>query len=162
MPAAEIDNTRRFSDRADYYAAFRPTYPDTVVDHLYRDAGLDPSAVVVDVGSGTGRSSEPFLRRGHTVLAVEPNAAMRQAAERALCDYERFHSIAGRAERIPLAGACAGAVVSASAFHWFSAAEARAEFRRILRPEGLAIVMGNGRRKDASPFMRAYDAVIRT
>lgn len=162
MSTIDIDHTHRFTDRADYYAAFRPAYPDAVLGCLYRDAGLNPQAVVVDVGSGTGLSSELFLRHGHAVIGVEPNAAMRHAAERALRHYPNFQSIAGKAELIPLADACAGAAVSASAFHWFSAVEARAEFRRILKPQGVAILMGNARSKDASPFMRAYDNVIRT
>src|SRR5262249_29101300 len=114
-----------------------------------------------DVGSGTGISSDPFLRRGHVVYGVEPNAGMRQAAERTLRRYPSFHSIDARAERTTLPDACADGVVTASAFHWFDPALARAEFRRMLRPRGLVIVMGNGRRKDGSLFMRAYDELVR-
>jgi SAM-dependent methyltransferase len=162
MPEIETDNTRRFTDRADYYAAFRPRYPDAVVAYLGRDAGLRAEAVIVDVGFGTGLSSEPFLRCGHAVIAVEPNEAMRHEGERRLRNYSRLRIVAGTAEDIPLADQCADAVMSASAFHWFDAAAARAEFRRILKPGGPAIVMGNSRRRESSPLMRAYNDVIQT
>jgi SAM-dependent methyltransferase len=162
MPELETDNTRRFTDRADYYAAFRPTYPDAVVTYLGRDAGLGAEAVIVDVGFGTGLSSEPFLRCGHAVIAVEPNDAMRHEGASRLRHYSRLRIIAGTAEDVPLADQCADAVMSASAFHWFDAVAARAEFRRILKPGGVAIVMGNSRRRESSPLMRAYHDVIQT
>src|SRR5262245_43174947 len=142
MSLIEIDNTQRFTDRADYYAAFRPAYPNKVIGCLYREAGLEGTAVIVDVGSGTGLSADLFLRHGHVVFGVEPNSAMRQEAERALRKYPQFRSIGGTAEDIPLSKQCAGAVVSASAFHWFNPTEARKEFQRLLRPEGIAVLMG--------------------
>jgi SAM-dependent methyltransferase len=160
---ADVDNTRRFTDRAEYYATCRPGYPDDVVEYLRREASLDSRAVVVDVGSGTGLSSQLFLRHGHAVHGVEPNPEMRRAAEELLLRrYPRFRSVEATAERTSLPDACADIVVMASAFHWFNPAAARAEFARILKPGGIVMVMGNGRRKDSSPFMRAYDELIRT
>jgi SAM-dependent methyltransferase len=156
-----LDHTARFTDRVAYYAGYRPRYPDVVMDLLRYDAGLDPNAVVVDVGSGTGLSADLFLRHGHTVCAVEPNANMRDAAEKWLLGRRGFVSVDGTAERTPLPDGCADAVVAASAFHWFDATVAREEFARILKPGGLAIVMGNGRRKHSTPFMRSYDDVVR-
>ena len=161
MSTAEIDSTRRFTDRVEYYAACRPGYPDSVVEYLRRDAGVRPDAVVVDVGSGTGLSSDVFLRHGHTVHGVEPNPGMRQAAQRLLRHYPRFYSVTGTAEHTSLPDVCADVVVSASAFHWFDPVEARAEFRRILKPSGMVVLMGNGRRKDGAPFMRAFDELYR-
>src|SRR5215467_9084395 len=110
----ETDNTTRFTDRGDYYAAFRPTYPDAVIDCLRDEAGLAPAAVVVDVGSGTGISADLFLRHRHAVYGVEPNAAMRDAARRSLRNYSQFHSIDATAEHTTLPDASADVVVSAS------------------------------------------------
>ena len=157
---AKMDNTTRFTDRVEYYAAFRPTYPDSVIEYLRHEVGVVPGSVVVDVGSGTGISSDLFLRHGHEVYAVEPNAGMRKAAELALRHHPGFHSVDATAEHTTLPEACADVIVSASAFHWFDAALARAEFRRILRPGGVVIVMGNGRRKGGSLFTRAYDELV--
>ena len=68
--------TERFSNRADEYARWRPSYPSEAVDAM----GVAPGALVADIGAGTGISSELFLRRGCRVVAVEPNAAMRDKA----------------------------------------------------------------------------------
>ena len=41
-----------------------------------------PPARVVDIGAGTGRDAAALARRGHAVTAVEPTAALRDAAQR--------------------------------------------------------------------------------
>jgi ubiquinone/menaquinone biosynthesis C-methylase UbiE len=160
MTTVEQDPTVRFSDRAVYYADCRAGYPDSVVESLREDPGLPPDACIVDVGSGTGLSADVFLRNGYRVTAVEPNAAMRRAAEERLSRYPLFHSVDGRAEATGLPDGCADLIVCASAFHWFDADRARAEFRRLLGPHGAVVVVRNGRR-DGSPFMTAYGEVFR-
>lgn len=78
------DPKARFGDRVEVYRRFRPHWPGLLA-HLLREQGTLPrQAVVADVGAGTGLSAEPFLRAGHTVVAVEPNPGMRHAAEQAL------------------------------------------------------------------------------
>src|SRR5262245_53996891 len=149
----EIDNTTRFTDRVEYYAAFRPRYPDSVAEYLRQEMVLTPASVVVDVGSGTGISSDLFLRHGHVVYGIEPNAAMRMTAEHLLRHHAAFRSVDATAEHTSLPDRCADVVVSASSFHWFDPVLARAECRRMLKPGGVVIVMGNGRRKDGSLFM---------
>ena len=80
MPPAP-DPTQRFSNRVEDYVRHRPGYPPELVATLEREAGLGPSSVVADLGSGTGISAELFLDAAATVFAVEPNSAMRRAAE---------------------------------------------------------------------------------
>ncbi len=48
------------------------------------------------------------------------------------------------------------------AFHWFNGRKVRAEFRRILRPGGCMVLLWNELRRDTSPFMDAYEDLIRT
>jgi SAM-dependent methyltransferase len=115
---------------------------------------------VADVGSGTGLSAEPFLAAGNRVVAVEPNAAMRRAAESRLGGQARFRSVAGTAEATTLPSGRVDLVVCAQAFHWFDPAAARAEFARILRPGGAVVLLWNRRRLDGTPFLRAYEALL--
>ena len=158
---AEADDpTTRFTSRVDAYIAARPRYPREVIDHLRAAIGLDPSWRVVDVGSGTGISCELFLEHGNRVTAVEPNAAMRAAAEKSLRRYERFSSVAGAAEATTLPDASADLLVAAQAFHWFDPAAARAEALRILRAGGWALLMWNDRRLSGTPFLEAYEQLL--
>lgn len=154
--------TGRFTDRVADYVAARPTYPDALVHLLRRELGLGDDAVIVDVGSGTGLSAEPFLRHGHTVVCVEPNDAMRAAAKAALGRYAGFRSVAGTAEATTLPDASADAVLVAQAFHWFGAAAAKRELARILVPGGRVCLAWNTRRIRGVAFLEGYERLLRT
>lgn len=118
------DSTQRFSDRVAHYVRSRPGYPAEVLDALRDDIGLSPTWGITDVGSGTGISSELFLRNGNPVFAVEPNGAMREAAERLLGNHPHFQSVPGTAEATGLQGDSVDAVVAGQAFHWFDVDDA--------------------------------------
>jgi hypothetical protein len=51
-------------------------------------------------------------------------------------------------------------IVAGQAFHWFDPPRARAEFRRILRPNGSVVLMWNTRRLDTSSFLRGYEQML--
>jgi SAM-dependent methyltransferase len=157
----EIKTAARFDSRVANYAAYRPGYPQELIAFLRDELGLSPESVVADVGSGTGILAGLLLREGCRVFAVEPNAAMREAAEAALGHDPNFLSVAGTAEATTLGDASVDLVTAAQAFHWFDAGRARAESRRILKPAGRAAVVWNNRRTDSTPFLRDYEKLLR-
>jgi len=153
--------TDRFSNRVSDYVRARPGYPDEVVVRLADTFGLEHTAAIADVGAGTGISSEPFLRRGFSVVAVEPNDAMREAAIARLGADPRFRAVDATAEATTLDAASVDAVVAAQAFHWFERAAFRAECERILKPRGVVALLWNVRRVDGSPFAAGYETLLR-
>jgi len=132
------------------------------LDVLREECGLAPESVVADIGSGTGLLARLFLENGNVVYGVEPNDAMRQAGEQLLKDYPRFRSVAGSAETTTLGDASADFVVAGQAFHWFEPKAARTEFARVLRLQGWVAIVWNERKKDATPFHRDYENLLRT
>jgi len=159
---ADRDPVTRFGERVQHYVASRPNYPVAVLDVLSTRAGLAPGAAIADIGSGTGIFSKLLLDAGYDVHGVEPNAAMRHAAEQLLCEEEGFHSVAGRAEETQLAAHACDAVTVAQAFHWFDVSRCREEFLRILKPEGWVVLLWNQRHIDHTPFARAYEEFLHT
>jgi SAM-dependent methyltransferase len=157
---APRDPTGRFSSRVENYVRYRPGYPADVLRILTAEAGLTPAAIVADVGSGTGISTRLFLGNGNEVFAVEPNRDMREAAEAALRGHGGFHCIAATAEETTLPPSSVDFVVAGQAFHWFDVERARREFMRILRLQGIAVLMWNTRRTDSTPFLRGYEALL--
>ena len=85
------DPTERFSDRAEAYAKYRPGYPDDMLRFL--EVLVAPPAAVADIGSGTGILTRELLKSGYDVWAVEPNEAMRTAAEETLDGCVAFRSV---------------------------------------------------------------------
>ena len=154
------DSTRRFSTRVDTYVKYRPGYPREVLQSLIEDCQLGPTSPVADIGSGTGILTKLFVENGNPVFAVEPNPEMRAAGESLLGGYSNFFSVTGRAEATGLAARSVEFVTAGQAFHWFDLDAARSEFRRILRPGGWVVLIWNQRDTAATPFLRAYEALL--
>lgn len=150
----------RFSNRVENYIRYRPSYPPEMVAWIEQEAELSPQSVIVDIGSGTGISSELFLMRGYDVTGVEPNDAMRSAAERLLARYPAFRSVKGNASDTTLPDGSADLIIAAQAFHWFDGPETRAEFTRILNPRGKVALIWNERRTGSTPFLTDYEALL--
>ena len=157
-----MDPTQRFSDRVENYVKYRQHYPVAVIDVLRTDCRLTDASVVADVGSGTGILTELFLKNGNRVFGVEPNREMRAAGERLLRGYAHFTSIAATAEATTLPAHSVNFVAAGQAFHWFYHQRARQEFWRILKPQGWVVLIWNLRRTNATPFLEAYEKLLRT
>lgn len=155
------DSTERFSSRVADYVRYRPDYPPALLEWLHGPMDVSHQARVADIGAGTGISSRQFLASGHPLVAVEPNAAMRAAAEEWLApQYPGFSAVDGRAEATGLDDASIDLVSVAQAFHWFDTVAVRAEWQRILCPGGLALIYWNSRLLDASPFLVGYEQLL--
>jgi ubiquinone/menaquinone biosynthesis C-methylase UbiE len=152
-------STTRFSSRVNDYIKYRPHYPGEVVSFLQENYGLGPHNTIADIGAGTGISSRLFLEKGYTVIAVEPNAEMRNAAVADLQHFQTFSTLAGTAEHTLLPDASIDIVVAAQAFHWFDTLAVKEEFRRILKPNGLVVLMWN-ERLIRTDFEQEYDQLI--
>jgi SAM-dependent methyltransferase len=155
-----LDPTKRFSNRVENYLKFRPRYPTEITALLEKDCALTPDSVIADIGSGTGFLSELFLRKGNRVLGIEPNAEMRAAGERLLADYPNFVSIDARAEATTLPEGSVDFVTVGQAFHWFDLGKARVEFSRILKPNGVVVLVWNGFQTSTSPATAAFLQIV--
>lgn len=157
------DPIQRFSDRVEHYVRHRPGYPTAILDALAARTALGRGdACVADLGAGTGLFTARLLPLARRVHAVEPNAAMRAAAEAQLGGHPAFASVAGTAEATTLPDHSVDLVVAAQAFHWFEPAAFRRECTRILRPGGHLALVWNERETDTTPFLLAYEAALRS
>ena len=156
----ETDSTRLFSNRAENYAKYRPSYPQAVLECLRDECGLTPTHTVADIGSGTGILSELFLKNGNPVFCVEPNDEMRAMAETLLSHYPNFSSVDGTAEATTLPDDSVDLVTAGQALHWFDRSKAKIEFGRISRPGSHVMFVWNTADCDGSPFMAAHERLL--
>jgi len=125
-----------FAQVAGEYERGRPGYPREAIAWLLGAQALD----VLDLGAGTGKLTGALLDAGHRVIAVEPLEQMRAILADAL---PAAHTLAGSAERLPLADHSVDAVAVGAAFHWFDRRAALSEIRRVLRAPGVLGLLGN-------------------
>jgi SAM-dependent methyltransferase len=155
------ENSERFTGRVGDYERYRSRYPSQVIDILKDRCGLLPEHHIADVGAGTGMLSELFLQHGNSVVAVEPNDEMRAACEQLASAWPGLLVKKGTAEETGLMKESVDFVSAGRAFHWFDAARAGQEFRRILRLGGWVVLVSNSRVRDDSPQSVAFEGLLR-
>lgn len=142
---------KSYADKVDAYVTGRPEYPAALL------AELPDADVAIDLGAGTGISSEFLALKAARVLAVEP--VERMAARIPVDRVPNISVAVSGAEAIPAADGTADLVAAATAFHWFDYPVATAEIVRVLKPGGALALIWNVR--DARvPWVAAFDAVM--
>jgi len=147
--------TERFSNRAQDYASYRPSYPAAAIDAILEGLGDPTQLNTADVGAGTGIASRLVADRGAQVQAIEPNVAMQQAA----VPHPRITFHNNTAEQTGLPDQSVDLVLCCQAFHWFDQPVALREFHRILKPCGRVVLMRNDRKLD-DPFTQTYSNLV--
>lgn len=129
---------QRFADVADAYERGRPEYAPAAIGALMGELGLRPGSRVLDLAAGTGKLTRALVGAGLDVVAVEPQAELRELLA-ASVGADRVRE--GLAESIPLGDDSVAAVTVADGFHWFDQAAALGEIARVVEAGGgLAIL----------------------
>ena len=155
-----MDNTGRFTGRANVYAKARPGYAAKMVERLCGWAELSPASTVADIGAGTGIFSAQLAATGARVIAVEPNDDMRAEAESCFAGASCVSVRKGTAEDTGIEPDSIDLVTAAQAFHWFDCEAFRVECLRILRGVARVALVWNMRVSEA-PVNAACERVFR-
>lgn len=148
MSAAAYENSTRFTGLAGMYDRFRPGYPDACLQWLADRAGLTGSAVVADMGAGTGKLSEELVLTGLRTVAVEPNPDMYSVLQRKSEMTSLLTTVQATAEDTGLEDSSITLVTAGQSFHWFDPEGFREECARILQPGGKVALLWNSRRRE--------------
>lgn len=156
---------RTFDEIASLYDRARPYYREVLFEDLFRLTGLAPEATrILEVGSGTGRATEPLARRGCEVVCVEFGANLARIGAEKLApfpgvtvvnaDFEKWNDAAGRPFDI---------VLAATSWHWIDPRKRYQKAAALLRSGGfLAFTTGaHAFPPDVDPYFFAIQAAYR-
>jgi SAM-dependent methyltransferase len=147
-------------DRIRVYVSYLPSYPVTYIEYLARSAELNCNSIVADIGAGAGILSKLLGPHAKQIMAIEPDAKMRQTAEQHLRDAANVSIISGSAEATGLEKESIDLITAGQAFHYFDIDQAKKEFRRILKPGGM-VALSWHIRETAYPFGAEYEALLK-
>jgi SAM-dependent methyltransferase len=106
-----------FDGIAERYEAFRPGYPEQILEFVATTAGLGPGAAVLEVGCGTGQLTEWLAGAGFRLTAIDIGRSMVAAAQRRLDGAGVCFQVTSF-EDLAAADASFALVISGAAFHW--------------------------------------------
>ena len=129
-----------FGAAAQAYDRHRLGYPDEVVDLVLGYAGTPP-ATALEVGSGTGKATVLFARRGLAVTACEPDPAMAAVLRERTAGLD-VEVVVAPFERLATDRAY-DLLWSASAWHWTDPATRWDRTAASVRPGGTVALFGS-------------------
>jgi len=114
---------------------------------------------VLEVGAGTGKLTQHLVQHASTLIALEPNAAMRAEALRKP-SLSGVQWLAGSGERLPLRSASVVLVAYGSSFNVLDPIVALDECARVLQPQGHWLALWN-HRDLSDPLQQTVEQLIR-
>jgi ubiquinone/menaquinone biosynthesis C-methylase UbiE len=144
MAAASLEVEWDYTRLADAYIR-RPGYAPQAVDALLGLAGPGATRMVVDLGAGTGLLTAPLAERCTSVLALEPNQAMRGHGIARTSLYPNVRWTVGRMEDTGLPPGQFSLATCGSSFGVANHGATLREVARILEPAGWFACLWNYR-----------------
>ncbi|AWH86790.1 SAM-dependent methyltransferase [Flavobacterium album] len=127
-----------FSTQAQTYAKFRPDYSHEIIDYII--SLVPQKGLALDVATGNGQVAAKLAKHFTTVYATDiSDKQLENAATADNIIYKKE-----RAEHTSFNDKMFDLITVAQAIHWFDFDAFYKEVYRILKPDGLFIVMGYG------------------
>lgn len=132
-----------FNRIAQLYEDRRPPYPSELADAVIAYAGLRPDSRLLEIGSGTGKGTELFARRGHSILCLEPGETLLALAAEKLRDDPNVMFVQTTFENWPLEESAFDLVYAAQSFHWIAPEIGYTKSAQALKPGGTLALFWN-------------------
>ena len=118
------------------YEKYRPGYAAKLYERIFAYAPIGAESCVLEVGSGAGQATEPFLRTGCSLTAVEYGERFSAVLREKFGGFPKFSVITGKFEDTPPEETSFDLIFSATAFHWIPEKEGYEKVYALLKEGG--------------------------
>lgn len=113
-----MDLRKSFDIDATNYEKWRPRYCNELFKDIIEHSQLNPEKECLEIGCGTGQATEPILKTGSSVLAIELGENFTNFTRNKFRAYKNFKIENADFEKFDLKSNRFDLVFSGTAFHW--------------------------------------------
>lgn len=146
-----MNRATSFGSAAEDYEASRPGYPVEAADFVL---GLTGVSRAVEVGAGTGKTTEAFAREGLEITAIEPDPAMAAVLEAKRLTWVTV--VVDSLEDWPGPDGPVDLVFGGQVWHWLDRDTSGRRVMEWLRPGGVVAMIWNVLYDRYGPFTEVY------
>lgn len=153
---------RRFRSAARHYLPGRQPYAPRLIRRVADLVKLGPDARVLDLGCGPGILAGAFAPLAHAVMAMDPEPAMLQVAERTFTAGNITYR-QGSSEDLPGDLGRFRLVTMGRSFHWMDRVETLRRLDRMLVPGGaVALFDARSAKEPSDAWQERYATMVRS
>lgn len=132
-----------FNRVTDAYDRLRPGYCPALFEQVFDYSGIDSKSEVLEIGPGTGQATEPFLKAGCSVTAVEPGESLAQFCREKFKERANLEVVTSLFEETSFSNERFDLIFSATAFHWVSEETGYPKVKDYLKKGGTLALFWN-------------------
>ncbi len=127
-----------FSTQSKTYAKYRPHYPEELFEHIAKISPAREKAL--DIATGTGQAAFGLISFFNRVYACDASKSQLLNARAK----KNIFYFSAAAEKVPIIKNSIDLVICAQAVHWFNWEQFNVEIKRILKRNGIFVILGYG------------------
>ena len=135
--------SQRFDGVANLYDTYRPGYPSGLIDDIILISGIQTDGRILEIGSGTGKATLFFARKGYTILCLEPGQNLIDVATKNLASFSNVSFVRSRFEEWRDDEEKFDLVISAQAYHWIPEEVRYEKTANVLKHQGYLATFWN-------------------
>lgn len=141
MSGWERENRTHFDEITELYDKARPDYPDELIQDTLNYIRAENGMKALEIGAGTGKATEPFLRAGIDVSAIEIGKNMTEYLQTKFSGYYGFKAVNASFENADIENGSFDFIYAASSFHWVDAEVGCPKMMRALKNGGAVALL---------------------
>lgn len=132
----ERDRRSHFDEIVSGYDKIRPEYPNELFHDIFEYCKHSNNKKAIEIGAGTGKATNHFLKAEYDVTAVELGDNMSEFLLKRFAEYKNFNVITAAFEEANIKDNNYDLIYAATAFHWVNAEIGLPKALRLLKNGG--------------------------
>jgi len=125
------------------YDRYRPSFPSELIAEILAFSHLPQDQTILEIGAGTGKATELFLKEGYPVVALEPGEALARYLRKKFEKYPHFTLYEEKFESWTPGEVTFPLIIAAQSLHFVSAEVRYKRIAELLQFDGTIAVFGH-------------------